>query len=132
MLNRAWLVLFVTLVIVGCQTAPHTSGRVTVHGDDVSASIMFNDHDRRYIHDYYARYKHKKLPPGLAKREQLPPGLAKRDRLPPGLEGRGLPDDLERYLSRLPDNYVRLKVGRDIVLMDRLTRVVFDVIYAVD
>ena len=76
--------------------------------------------------------KGKRVPPGLAKKNKLPPGLAKRDRLPPGLQGRYLPDDLERRLRRLPDKYVRVKVGTDIVLMDRNTRVVFDIIYGVD
>jgi hypothetical protein len=68
----------------------------------------------------------------LAKRGgNLPPGLAKRDRLPPGLQGDALPYELERKLSRLPSSYVRVRIGQDIVLMDRNTRVVFDVVYGV-
>ncbi len=70
------------------------------------------------------------MPPGLAKRGgNLPPGLAKRDTLPPGLEGRALPADLEAQLTPLPNTYVRMRIGADLVLLDRNTRIVFDIIY---
>lgn len=131
-MHKLFIVAFVALFITACQTAPYTSGRVTVHGDNASVSIGFNDYEREQIYKYYRGKKGKRVPPGLAKKNKLPPGLAKRDRLPPGLQGRSLPGDLERRLRRLPDNYVRVKVGTDIVLMDRNTRVVFDVIYGVD
>lgn len=52
-----------------------------------------------------------------------------RDTLPPGLAWRELPPELERRLSRLPDGYIRVIVGSDIVLMDRRTRVVLDILY---
>ena len=57
--------------------------------------------------------------------------MARNGKLPPGLQGRALPNDLERRLSPLPENYVRLKVGGDLVLMNRQTQVVMDVIYDV-
>jgi hypothetical protein len=135
-MRHLFAVILTSLLLAACQTAPHTSGRVTVHGKDASATIVFNDYDRRYIRDYYSRYhkyyRKKGLPPGLAKRRVLPPGLAKRDRLPPGLEGHYLPYELDRRLSPLPPNYVRLKIGKDIVLMDARTRVIFDIILDVD
>ena len=87
------------------------------------------------IHEYYGnhkKHKGKKMPPGLAKRGgNLPPGLAKRDVLPPGLQGRALPADLEAQLTPLPDAYVRVRIGGDVVLLDRKTRIVLDVIYDV-
>ncbi len=91
--------------------------------------MRIDDRDRGHIHDYYR--SRKDLPPGLAKKDRLPPGLAKRDRLPPGLEGEALPHDLERKLSRIPSSYIRVRIGQDIVLMDRNTRVVFDVVYGI-
>ena len=124
--------------LAGCVTAPsNTSGRVVMHDRNAHVDIRFNDRDRNLIHDYYRKHgKHKKtkrVPPGLAKRGgNLPPGLAKRERLPPGLQGRGLPGTLEASLSSVPNGYVRLKVGTDIVLMDRDTRVVFDIIHDID
>lgn len=71
------------------------------------------------------------LPPGLAKRDRLPPGLQKQldrnGRLPPGLDRRALPADLE---NRLPDrtNTERVIVDNDVVLIERGTDLVLDVI----
>lgn len=134
-MNKIVLVLFVAFLFSGCLTAP-SSGRVVVDGRHGSIDIVFSDRDRAFIRDYYGgkrkHKKHKKTPPGLARKGKLPPGLAKRDRLPPGLQGRGLPYDLDRRLTHLPGSYVRVRVGADIVLMDRNTRVIFDIVYGVD
>jgi hypothetical protein len=125
--------LMLVLTVSGCVTHAATSGRVVLKGDDTVVDVRIGDADRALIEDYYRKSKKKKgLPPGLAKRGgDLPPGLAKRDTLPPGLSGEPLPAELEAKLSRLPLTYVRVKVGRDVVLMDKKTRVVFDVIYGI-
>jgi hypothetical protein len=129
-MNRHFLIAFALLMLAGCATQAATSGRVVIRDDTGVVDIRIDDRDRSHIHDYYRGGKG--LPPGLAKRGgNLPPGLAKRDRLPPGLQGDSLPYELERKLSRLPSSYVRVRVGQDIVLMDRNTRVVFDVIYGI-
>ena len=68
------------------------------------------------------------LPPGLAKRKSLPPGLARNDRLPNDVEYEPLPRDLERQLPRLPSrDYVRVRVGTDLLILNKKTRVVLDV-----
>lgn len=129
------IVLILSMGLGGCAGIPqNTSGHVVLANDEGYIDISFSDRDRRLIHDYYGNpAKRKQAPPGLAKRGgNLPPGLAKRDTLPPGLQGRGLPNDLESRLSRLPDGYVRLKIGTDIVLMNSKTHVVFDIIHGVD
>lgn len=136
-MKHVMIMLFLAGGLAGCITSPeNTSGRVVLHDRNASVDIRFNDRDHHLINEYYGHHKkskHKRVPPGLAKRGgNLPPGLARRDQLPPGLQGRGLPQDLDSSLSRLPDGYVRLKVGTDIVLMNRDTRVVFDIIYGVD
>jgi hypothetical protein len=131
--------LFLSMVLAGCTTIQPqlTSGRVLWQDDHARIAVAFNDADRRQIHDYYSRSDRgaKHLPPGLAKKKHLPPGLQKQvvrnGKLPPGLAGRSLPGDLERGLSPLPEDYVRLKVGGDVVLMNRQTQVVMDVIYDV-
>jgi hypothetical protein len=69
-------------------------------------------------------------PPGPPSATGFPPGLAKRDTLPPGLQYDPLPAELEARLTRLPSTYVRVRVGKDIVLMDGKTRVILDVIYS--
>jgi hypothetical protein len=120
------------VILSGCASYTATSGRVVIKDDDTSIDVRISDHDRALIREYYGKSgKHGKgLPPGLAKRNgHLPPGLAKRDKLPPGLQGEPLPRDLDRRLSPLPGSYVRVIVGQDIVLMDRKTRVMMDVVY---
>ena len=85
---------------------------------------------------YEKKGKHKKIPPGLAKKQAPPPGLqkhiVKHGELPPGLQGRRLPDELDTTLSPLPGGVIRLKVGVDVVLLDEKTKVVADVIWGVD
>ncbi|MES9900203.1 MAG: hypothetical protein ABW148_14445 [Sedimenticola sp.] len=76
--------------------------------------------------------KSKGLPPGLAKREKLPPGLAKQlernGRLPPGLEKRDLPNDLERMLPARSDEYKRVVVDSDILLIEEATGLILDIL----
>ena len=133
--RRLLLVALLTLSASGCATTAMTSGRVVIKDDNYRVDVNFNDHDRKVIREYYGHQKKhngKKMPPGLAKRGgNLPPGLAKRDVLPPGLQGRALPRDLEVQLTPLPSAYMRVRIGGDLVLLDRKTRVVLDVIYGV-
>ena len=132
-LLTAMLSIIVIAGIYGCQSTPvRTYGSAEVAGDNVRVKVIFSDHDRKIIHQYYSGNKRKKIPPGLAKKKRLPPGLEKQikkhGKLPPGLEHRYLPHDLERRLERLPGDYVRIRVGTDIVLMETRTRLVLDVI----
>ncbi len=72
------------------------------------------------------------LPPGLAKRDQLPPGLAKRgNRLPPGLMKSDLPPELEKTLPELPDNVERVVVDTNIILVEKGTDLILDVMEGV-
>ncbi len=52
--------------------------------------------------------------------------------VPPGLDWRYLPENLERRLSRLPDDYVRIIVGADIGIMNVRTRVIMDLLEDLD
>ena len=76
--------------------------------------------------------KSKQMPPGLAKRDELPPGLAKQlernGTLPPGLAKRDLPSDLDNLLPRRSGGLERLIVEDDVVLIDRTTGVVMDIL----
>ena len=111
-----------------------------VHGLDTKRPERFLPEERRAIEDYYRRINDKKsakkgLPPGLAKRGgNLPPGLQKKlerdGELPPGLQKRmePLPVDLDHRLPRLPDNWQRVVVERDVILLDRRTNRILDII----
>jgi len=76
--------------------------------------------------------KSKGMPPGLAKRDSLPPGLQKQldknGRLPPGLAKRDLPSDLASKLPHRAADQNVVVVEKDVVLMDKATSVILDVI----
>lgn len=123
-------ICLVASLLGGCVQQPMVrSGSVVVQDGHNRVAVYFSDDDRALIHQHY----HHHLPPGLAKKATLPPGLRKqlavKGTLPPGLSGRYLPHSLESRLSRIPDGYVRIRVGTDVILMNRNTRVIFDVIH---
>jgi hypothetical protein len=102
---------------------------------DHGGRIVFSVRDRDTIRSYY-QDRNSNLPPGLAKRNgNLPPGLQKhleRDgTLPPGLQKRvqPFPEDLERRLPPLPDVYRRVTLGVDIMILDRRTQRIVDIIH---
>jgi hypothetical protein len=122
------------LMLGGCASYSATSGQVVIRDDSGVVNVRIDSRDRAVIESFYKNIsrRQKGMPPGLAKRNgNLPPGLAKRDELPPGLQGEPLPYELEKELRKFPSTYVRLRVGRDIVLMDRKSRIIFDVVYGV-
>jgi hypothetical protein len=101
--------------------------------DGRHVSIVFSVHDREIIRDYYRHGSN--LPPGLAKRGgNLPPGLAKQlqrnGTLPPGLQKRltPFPTDLDRRLSPLPSIYRRGTIGGAVVIVDRRTQRIIDIV----
>lgn len=105
---------------------------------DTKRPEHFSAEERRIIEDYYhkgKKSKQKGLPPGLAKRGgNLPPGLQKKldrdGKLPPGLQKRlePLPVDLDHRLPRLPEYWERVILERDIVLIDRRSNRILDII----
>ncbi len=113
-----------------------TSGVVAIDTGHVSAKVEFGKHDVDVLTSHYRgkhRGKSKHTPPGHAKKGGHPPGIAKQlergKGLPPGLDREPLPADLERKLSPLPAGYVRVRVGADLVIMNRDTRVVVDILH---
>jgi hypothetical protein len=94
----------------------------------------FAPHDREIIQQYYSG-RGSNLPPGLAKRGgSLPPGLEKQlernGTLPPGLRKRmqACPVDLERRLRPLPGEYRRGVIGAHVVIFNRNTSIIVDVL----
>ncbi len=105
---------------------------------DPNRPAHFLPEERRIIEQYYrhgSKGKAKGLPPGLAKRGgNLPPGLQKHleknGQLPPGLQKRlePLPVDLDRRLPYLPDDWERVILDSDVILIDRRTNRILDII----
>lgn len=93
--------------------------------------VVDRDGHRRIVTEYYSR---EGLPPGLAKRNSLPPGLAKqlreRGRLPPGLQKRltPVPYPLARRFTPTSPYYSRYFAGRDLVVIDRRTNRIVEII----
>lgn len=105
-------------------------------GDDESqrGKYVFGVHDREVITHFYSN-RGSNLPPGLAKRGgNLPPGLEKQlernGTLPPGLQKRvePCPVELERQLPPLPAEYRRGVIGAHVVIFNRNTNVIVDVL----
>src|SRR5438067_741379 len=98
-----------------------------------SSKYYFGERDREIITRYYSN-RGSNLPPGLAKRGgNLPPGLEwqleRNGTLPPGLAKRiePCPVELERQLPPLPPDYRRAVIGAHIVILNRNTNVIVDV-----
>lgn len=93
----------------------------------------YKDHDRSVMRGWYGDHEGH-LPPGLAKRDQLPPGLQRqlvvRGTLPPGLQKRlqPVPQDLEVRLTPPPPECAHVLIGGNIVLLNRRTNLVVDIV----
>jgi hypothetical protein len=119
-------------------------------GTQVDVSVVFTPEERQVVKQYYTKdivdqaweaegkshgKKGKKgLPPGLAKKGKLPPGLQKQlqrnGTLPPGLEKKlePLPEPLHARLRPLPPECERAVIGQDVIILDRSTQKILDII----
>lgn len=122
-MRRTLMLVLATSLLAGCATHVVSSGGVVLQDDRRAANTGFRDRDRKIILDYYKR--HKQSQPGTAT------GLVRQDVLPLSLQSRSLPAALETQLTPLNEPYMRLEVGNDVVLIDRNTRIVIDIIYGV-
>jgi hypothetical protein len=96
---------------------------------------VFGKRQESIIRNWFSNKKNLKgLPPGLAKRKRLPPGLErqlqKNGSLPPGLQKRvhSLPLDLEHLLPNLPKGIGRVIIGGDVVLLDKTSNTILDIV----
>ena len=98
-------------------------------GAGIGGGNVFGRIERNIIKDFFGggkfkakKFKHKSLPPGLAKQLRrngiLPPGL-RRNYLPPGLSSR---------LPGLPPGQARVLVGNDVLLIQRATGLILDIL----
>ncbi|MHB8623538.1 MAG: hypothetical protein ACYC9J_14395 [Sulfuricaulis sp.] len=105
----------------GCAVYTATSGQVVLMDDSTVVNVRFSDNDRMLVRGYYNKSVSRQ---NLSSRVNLAVGRA----LPPGTRGESLPRELEQKLSPLPSAYVRLRVGWDIVLIEKQTRMVQDIL----
>lgn len=93
----------------------------------------FRQQDREVVTTYYSKHG-SHVPPGQAKRAgDLPPGLEKqlerKGTLPPGLQKKlqPCPVEITRELPPLPPDYQRSVIGAHIVVFNRNTNIIVDV-----
>jgi hypothetical protein len=95
--------------------------------------LFFTENEERLIRNYY---RSKRQSPGYAAGPAAGQQTSAARRYQairigevlPGVEMLRLPVDLEKHLHALPNEFVRIIVGPDIVLLNKPNRVVFDVL----
>ena len=154
-INFLLLVIVTSLLFSGCSynrhySRGHTHGYpqnspsvgIKVNTPQASVNMVFGDHQRRIIRDYYKDhpYEYKKshwkgkrkgkgLPPGLAKKGgHLPPGLAKKGLLPPGIQKKMLPRDLIAQLPPPSPGTEIIIYNNQVALVEITTNIVLDII----
>ena len=120
---RIFLLLLFSLGLTGCGAYVATSDRVVIRDDRVVTQARFTDPDRSAALQYYRTHK--------TSARRTTQAVVKGRALPQDLRGDVLPQELESRLSVLPGTHTRLVVGRDLVIIDRHTRVVRDVLSGV-
>jgi len=96
---------------------------------------VFGESQEATIRAWFSNKKNLEgLPPGLAKRKRLPAGLERQlqtnGSFPPGLEKRVhlFPLDLEHLLPELPKGVIRVVIGVDILLLDKTSNTILDIV----
>lgn len=114
MQRREFLVL-AGLLVAGCAT--QTSSPPDASG------MRFSEAERKTITAFYAQAGGR-APSGTIPAQRAKPG----DVLDSGQRPNKLPTDLDKLLPGLPDPYTRLTLGADVVLVNRNTHAILDVI----
>ncbi len=120
---RYLLFVLLSFALGGCAVYTATSGQVVLKDDSQAVEVRFTADDRAAVQSYYQQSWSRN---NVWPRINIVVGKA----LPSGTRGEPLPRDLEQKLSPLPSSYVRLRVGRDIVLLEKQTRMVRDILRA--
>ena len=135
MQTKRWMCTFAAALIALSSVVAIARGPKRDKDDDQGRREHgYSRRDQKAIRDWHREHE-KDLPPGLAKKDRLPPGLERqlrlRGTLPPGLRDRILPcpEDLERRLPPPPPDCGHVVIGGHIVLLNRKTFMVLDIIH---
>lgn len=118
------------LTLNGCVVQHRTVVQSPSHHHDRYYDHRFSADDNYYLYHYYhPRYKYKER-----RYKRTPPGHYKRpymlhQPLPNHIRYQRLPRDMERRLPRIPDDLIRIRIGGDILLIHRKTRVIYDILF---
>lgn len=114
--RRAFVIAVPVLFALGCASAP------TDQAASAPSGPKFSDGERKLITDYSAgerRGPRREMPA-----QRVKPG----DKLDTGLRPTRLPDALDKHLPYLSGPYTRLVLGADVILVNRDTHDILDVI----
>lgn len=114
MQRREFLVL-ASLLITGCATKTSSTSD--------PSGLRFSEADRKTITNYYSQ-SGGRMPTGALPAQRAKAG----DVLDSGQRPNKLPTDLAKLLPDLPEPYTRLILGADVVLVNRNTHAILDVI----
>ncbi len=128
MVRNQLLTLVFAFMLTGCIAQALTSGHIAFSDDSDRAVPQIGIHELTQIRDYCANHAHAGgfRPTRDAQGSHTLSGLRRYDTLPPDLAYRRLPTQLERRLQPLPQPYVRVLVGTDVLVINRRTRVITD------
>jgi Ni/Co efflux regulator RcnB len=137
MKSRRWIcagvVVMIALTSLGAFAEKNERGHGRGHEKDKKEQKhYYSDRDRDEMRNWYHEHA-RDLPPGLAKRDELPPGLARqlrvRGTLPPGLQKKihPVPEEFVRRLPPPPPDCEHVLIGGNIVLLNRKTHLVLDI-----
>lgn len=127
---------YIKVIVVALFAGPATLwllASALVGAAEKSRPALFLPEERQIIREFFYGQP-SGLPPGLAKRSELPPGLQRHlqrnGKLPPGLQKRlePFPHELEVRLPGIPDIWRRVILGRHVILIDRRTYRILDII----
>jgi Ni/Co efflux regulator RcnB len=131
--SKHWLSIGTAVLFLSSAALAKDHGHGKHHDDD-DRGQYYSEHDRDDVRRWY-HDSDDHLPPGLAKRDRLPPGLEKqlrvRGTLPPGLRKKmePCPEEVERRLPPPPPGCEHTIIGGHVVLVNRSSYVVLDIIH---
>ncbi len=88
-------------------------------------AILFTGEDRQTIDHFFRRHSGARADREEPKGRREP--LLIRERLPQGASTRPLPPALDSQLPPLPSGYARLILGRDVLLVERRSKTILDI-----
>lgn len=111
--RRTFVAVIPALILLGCASP----------GSDKPAAATghkFSDAERKLITDYYNARRLTAAKPAQ--------GVKPGDKLMTGSRPSHLPNDLKDRLSHLPEPFTRLVLGADVILLNRDTHDILDVV----
>ncbi len=117
-------------MLSGCIAQALTSGRVEFSDDSAAATPHFSARDRQLIRDYYSAGGRSRVSDAeeRSRRGQSGDALERGEKIRAGAAERSLPSELESRLTPLSEPYRRAVIGSNLVLFNRRTRIVVDIV----